>query len=127
MIPLDQLQSKILDAIEASAHAHAYLEKAGIEYAQAEHAYRQARSSSYLRHSTERQDDGKKLTEPHLAAMVDRDTDTQMLRVRLAEANKEAAMQNMLRLRNETNALQSVLKSQSEEAKALAYGQTVGA
>lgn len=126
MLTQNQLQEKILDAIAAAEIASNELQKAAREYGDAEHAYRQARAVAYLRFSTQRQDN-KKLTEPHLAAMVDQTTSSEMLRVRLAEAGKESTFQLVLSLRGQISALQSLLRNNTEEAKAVAYGQRIGA
>lgn len=123
----EQLQMQILDGVQRLQEASQEFGAACHELAEATHAYRQAQSSAYLKNNLGKDDAGKKLTEPHLKALVDRDCQNAMLRCRLAEGRKEAAFQYLLSLRAEISAVQSVLRRDTEEAKAIAYGQAMAA
>jgi len=121
------LQEKILNGVEQLSEANRQLAKACRELGEAEHAYRQARSTHYLKAALQTDENGKKLTEPHRGAIVDKATDTIMYRVRIAEGEKEAALQLVLSLRTQISAVQSLLRRDIEEAAAVRYGQGVGA
>lgn len=119
----EQLQAQILDAVQELATASQAFGDICRELAQAEHAYRQMRATEYLAAST----GSDKRTVDHLKAMVDVKCDRQMLRTRLAEADKEAAIQRIYSLRTQISAAQSVLAKEREEARAVSYGQGAGA
>jgi plasmid stabilization system protein ParE len=119
----EQLQTQILDGVAQLSTANQQLAKACRELADAEHKYRQKRAEVYTNVVT----DGEKRTVDHIKAIVDLKCDTQMLRVRLAEADKESALQLVLSLRTQISAVQSLLRCDIEEAAALRYGQQVGA
>lgn len=123
----DAIQEKILDGIEQLAHALNEQSAANTEYGIAEHAYRQARAEQFIKVSLEKDDNGKKLTDPHKNAVVDLATDKAMLRVRLAEANRETSQELVRSLRAQISALQSLLNAQRAEAEAVTYAQSIGA
>jgi hypothetical protein len=109
--------------MESLANANNELSEAGKDWAQTEHAYRQARAVAYLGIVT----DSERRTVDHIKAMVDIKCDNQMLRARLAEARREAAFQLVQSRRSELSAAQSLLRREIEEAAAVKYGQTAGA
>ena len=115
---IEELQLKVLGAIENLQHASDELKRAGIEWAEAECAYRKAKSIAYLDAST-----GEKRTVDHIKAMVDKQCETPMLRQRLATVGREAAYQLVQSRRSELSAMQSLLKRETEETAALRYGQ----
>jgi len=107
----DGLQEKILDGIDRLA----------------EHAYRQLRANAFVKVSLEKDDAGKKLTDTHKNALVDIATDKAMYRVRIAEAEHEAAWELVKSLKTQISALQSLLNAVRAEAEAVTYRQTSGA
>lgn len=116
----EELQSKVIDATQALSEALNAHFNAAREHAQAEHGYRLARAKSYASYAT----DGTKRTVDHLNAMVDMACDREMLRVRIAEAEREALLERVRSLRTEVSAFQSILSAHREEAAAVRYGQT---
>lgn len=120
---IDEIQERILNGIEKLADANNGHEKAAREHAAAEHAYRQLRATHFTTYAT----DGVKRTVDHLNAMVDIATDKAMLRVRLAEAERESAWELVKSLKTQISALQSLLNSRRAEAEAVRFGQTAGA
>ncbi len=120
----DALQTKILDQSEALSLAINNLELKAKAHAEAEHAYRQARALAYTGIVA---DTTTKRTVDHINAMVDLQCDMQMLRVRLAEAEHEAASELVKTLRQQLSAGQSLLNAVRAEAEAVAYRQTQGA
>ena len=123
----DALQSKILDGMEQLALANNELHLKAIAHAEAEHAYRLGRAREFIAASARLGEDGKKLTDAHKTAIVDIATDVQMHRVRLAEAEHEAAGELVKSLRQQLSAGQSLLNAHKAEADAVRYAQTVGA
>lgn len=124
---IELLQEKILIGIEQLASANNAHESAARSHAAAEHAYRQLRAAEFVKVSTQTDDNGKKLTDTHKNALVDLKTDNAMLRVRLAEAEHEAAWELVKSLKTQISALQSLLGARRSEAEAVRYGQTAGA
>ncbi len=125
MTPFD-LQPRILDAIEKIAVAMDAQRAAAIEYANADHLYRQSQSIEFVRVSALQPEKGK-LTDPHKKALVDQACDKQMLRQRLAEAEKESATLLVRTLMTQISALQSLLNANKAEANATQFNQTMGA
>lgn len=123
----EQLQEKILDGIVKLANANNDHEQAAKVHAEAEHAYRQARAVELIRVCGLNDENGKKLTEAHRAALVDRAVGDLMLSVRLAEAEHEAAWELVKSLKTQISALQSLLGAVRAEAEAVTYRQTAGA
>jgi hypothetical protein len=123
----EQLQEQILDGIVKLAHANNAHEQAAKEHGLAEHAYRQSRAVELVRVCGLNDENGKKLTEAHRAALVDIATDKAMYRVRLAEAEHEAAWELVKSLKTQISALQSLLGAVRAEAEAVTYRQTAGA
>ncbi len=119
----EELQTKLLEGVQALSVALNEQHLAAKQHATAEHAYRQKRAVTYIEFSA----DGEKRTVDLLKAMVDRWCDKEMFAVRLAEAEHEALTERVRSLRTEISALQSVLNAYKAEAEALRYGQTVGA
>lgn len=117
------LQSKILDQMEALSAALNEQHRAAREHAEADHAYRQAKAKVY----TEVVTDGEKRTVDHIKAIVDMRCNKEMFRVRLAEAERESSMELVRSLRTNVSALQTVLNATKAEADAVRYSQTVGA
>jgi hypothetical protein len=122
----EELQSKVLDGAQALAVALTEHAKSGVEYAEAEVAYRKAQAMKYLEIMA-KSTDGKKPTEAHIKAMTDLACEKEMLRKLMAEANRETANERVRCLRTEISAFQSVLSAHREEAAATRYGQGVGA
>lgn len=123
----EDLQEKILDAIERLAEANNAHSEAARVHAVAEHNYRQLRANEFVKVSLDKDDAGKKLTDTHKNALVDIRTDNAMLAVRLAEAEHEAAWELVKSLKTQISALQSLLGAVRAEAEALTYKQTPGA
>lgn len=123
----EELQAKILDAIDRLAEANNAHHAAGKEHAVAEHAYRQLRANQFVKVSLDKDDAGKKLTDTHKNALVDIATDKAMYRVRIAEAEHEAAWELVKSLKTQISALQSLLGAVRAEAEAITYGQTARA
>lgn len=119
-----EIQAQILDGCQQLAAACQQLSQACRELGAAEHAYRQARATHYLKAALETDEKDKKLTEPHRAALVDQATDKAMLRVRLAEGEKEAAKELVLSLRTQISAWQSLMRREIEETAAVRFGQS---
>lgn len=124
---MTDLQEKILNGIEQLEHAQNEHGKSAKEHGEAEHAYRQLRAREFVKASLEKDDSGKKLTDTHKNALVDLATDKAMHRVRIAEAEHEAASELIRSLRAQISALQSLLNAQRAEAEAVTYKQTMGA
>lgn len=123
----EELQAKILDAIDRLAEANNEHHKFGTEHALAEHAYRQLRANAFVKVSLDKDESGKKLTDTHKNALVDIATDKAMYRVRIAEAEHEAAWELVKSLKAQISALQSLLGAVRAEAEAVTYRQTAGA
>ena len=124
---IDELQTRILDGIERLAEANNAHDAAAKEHGLAEHSYRQLRANAFVKVSLDKDDAGKKLTDTHKNALVDIATDKAMLRVRLAEAEHEAAWELVKSLKAQISALQSLLNARRAEAEAVAHRQTAGA
>jgi hypothetical protein len=124
---IEDLQVKILDGIERLAEANNAHHIAAKEHGIAEHAYRQLRANAFVKVSLDKDDAGKKLTDTHKNALVDIATDKAMLRVRMAEAEHEAAWELVKSLKTQISALQSLLGAVRAEAEAVTYRQTAGA
>lgn len=124
---IETLQAQILDGIEKLAEAQNEHRRAQREYGEAEYEYRQARAREFVSVSQRTDENGKKLTDTHKNALVDLATATQMQRVRLAEAGREAANELIRSLRAQISALQSLLNAHRSEAEAVTYRQTAGA
>ena len=124
---IEQIQTKILDGIEQLALANNAHTIAAKEHGIAEHAYRQLRANHFVKVSLEKDDAGKKLTDTHKNALVDIATDKAMYRVRIAEAEHEAAWELVKSLKAQISALQSLLNAHRAEAEAVTYRQTIGA
>jgi hypothetical protein len=122
----EPLQAKILDAIEKLAHAMNEQRTAATEFAHADHAYRLAQSVEYVKVSAIKQEKGK-LTDPHKKALVDGACEKQMLRQRLADAEKESAILLVRTLMTQISALQSLLNANKAEWNAVTHNQTAGA
>jgi hypothetical protein len=116
----EELQTKLLDTVDALAEALNAHFNAAREHAQAEHGYRLSRAKAFTVFAT----DGTKRTVDHLNSMVDLQCDKEMLRVRLAEAEREALLERVRSLRTEVSAMQSILNAHREEAAAVRYGQS---
>lgn len=127
MTEREQIQSAILDAIEAMGEALAELRAAANGLAVADHAYRQRKAQEYLHASVQRREDGKLLTEDHRNAVVDLACNAEMLACRMAEARREAAREAWRMLQTQISAGQSLLSAERAESNALRYGQTTGA
>lgn len=119
----DAIQEKILNGIEQLAHALNAHRAAAMAYARTEHAYRQARANAHVEFAA----DGQKRTVDLTGAMVDVRCGTQMLAVRLAEAEDKAAKELVWSLRAQLSAAQSLLGAQRAEAEAVTYRQVAGA
>lgn len=124
---IESLQEKILSGIEQLALAQNEHKKAAVEHGEAEHRYRQLRASEFVKVSSQTDDNGKKLTDTHKNALVDIATDKAMHRIRIAEAEHEAASELIKSLRGQISALQSLLNARRSEAEAVTYRQTAGA
>lgn len=116
----EALQTRILDGIQQLAAAGEQHKAIAIEHGEAEHGYRKAQAMKYLEIMAA-QGEGKKPTEPHLKAMIDLACEKEMLRVRLAEANHEAARELVKSLQAQISALQSLLSLEKAEAEAIRY------
>ena len=123
---IEELQANILTALEQITVARGGHKVAAIEHAEAEHAYRKAQAMKYLDIMASA-GEGKKPTEPHIKAMIDLGCEREMLRVRLAEANHEAARELVKSLQTQISAYQSLLGLEKSEAEALRYGQQLTA
>lgn len=115
----EQLQTKLFNGIDILGEAVEEQRRAAIEKATAEHTYRQAQAVAYL--NVMGQADAKKPTEAHIRAMVDRQCNEEMHRMRMAEAGLEAATQRLISLRSEISALQSMLNAFRAEAALHTY------
>ena len=120
----EQIQGRILDAMEQLQSALTEHKAAAVAHATADHAYRQAQARAWLSLKAE---GGEKRTEAHFKAMVDQMCDREMLGCRLAEANHEAAKELVRALQTQISAGQSILSAERAEANAIHYGQTRGA
>lgn len=123
----EQLQGRILTAMEELQAALADHKAAALKHAEADHAYRQAQAREYLLASVLKRDDGKYYTEDHRRAVVDAACDRQMHACRLAEAEHEAAKERVRALQTQISAGQSLLGAERAEANAIRYGMTAGA
>lgn len=123
----DGIQSKILDQMEALSVAMNDLRLKARAHAEAEHAYRQKRAQEFIKISADKDAHGKPYTVDHKNAVVDVATDMEMHRVRLAEAEHEAASELVKSLRQQLSAGQSLLNAHRAEADAVRFGQSVGA
>jgi hypothetical protein len=123
----ETIQEQILDGVQKLAEAMNEHRRAAREHAEAEHAYRQLRASEFVKASLKTDDNGKKLTDTHKNAIVDLATDKAMFRIRIAEAEHEAASELIKSLRAQISALQSLLNALKAEAEAVTYRQTMGA
>jgi hypothetical protein len=115
-----EFQSNILDGIEQLQHALNAQRKAARDHAECEYKYRQARAKAF----TELIADGVKRTVDHTNAVVDLNCDTQMLKLRLAEAEHESSTELVKSLRQQLSAMQSLLGTYRAEAEAIRYGQS---
>lgn len=127
MRDIETLQTQILDGVQKLAEAQNEHRRAAVEHGEAEHDYRQKRAAEFVKASLKTDDNGKKLTDTHKGAIVDQATDKAMYRVRIAEAEHEAANELIRSLRTQISALQSLLSAHKAEAEAVTYRQTVGA
>lgn len=120
----EQIQGRILDAMEQLQSALVEHKAAAVAHATADHAYRQAQARAWLSLKT---DGSEKRTEAHFKALVDQACSDEMHKCRLAEANHEAAKELVRALQTQISAGQSILSAERAEANAIHFGQTRGA
>ena len=115
----EELQSRLLDGVDALHVALNNLRTAAKAHGEAEHKYRQARATALIEYAA----DGEKRIVDLLKAMVDKKCETEMWKIRLAEAEHESAKELVISLRQQLSAFQSILNAHREEAAAVRYGQ----
>ena len=123
MNDLEQIQSAIVNAIQARDTLINVLEGLLVHEAQADHAAEKARAKSYLVYST----DGNKRTVAHLEALVMEECDIVNLEAKLAKAKLQAAKARLAAHESEISAFQSILSVRKSELSAVRFGQHSGA
>src|SRR5262245_59753217 len=108
-----EIQNSLLAAIKSLHEASREHESIPIKRAEAEFHYRQARAKTFTQIMGDV--DGKKPTDKFIEAQVDLLCADQMHAVRMAEAGYEVSTQQIMTLKTEISAYQSLLAVQKAE------------
>lgn len=120
---LEELQTEILNEIEARDTLVNKLEAAANDEVHATHTLEQKSARSYLSAVT----DGEKRTVAHLEAMTTISCEMENLTAKLAKAKLSTIKSRLAAHSEKISALQSVLSASRTELNALRYGQGAGA
>jgi hypothetical protein len=115
----EDLKIELLRLCEKLENANDDLEIKANLWANAEHTYRKAKATAYLKFKTD--SSGTRHTIPVLEAIVDEQCEHQRFDAYLARAQKEAALEKVRSLRAQLSALQSVAASVRAELELTKY------